>query len=703
MDFRQILSMARRWAWLLALGAVAGIGVAYVLSLYEQPVYQASTKVLVAQPRESNVGANIASFSDQELVQTYMALLVTDPVLEATSERLGYSVQASQISARQEQGTRLLQVTARSSDPQRAAATANTVVEVLIERNDTLQSGRFAAAEESLQAQISQVEAQIEAAESELNQSSEGDIESVQEELEQRIALLQTNIIDLQLEIDELSSLSAEEQALLNEKRLELARLRLALSVEQNSYNSRLLQDPNARNEETEQRIVELQETVIALEQEIDELTNGRLSDDPQLRGTISAKELELARLRAILSRLDDRYVSLLAGSAGAGGEDDVQQNRENSLTLYQQLRSNLLSAYESTRLARLQNTPNVVQVEEASVPTTPIAPQVRQMMVRGAIIGLLFASGIAYAIEFLDDTIKSPDDVQHLTGLPTLAGIGHMKTDANGGREVVTLKQPRSPISEAFRALRTGILFSAADNPNQALLITSPSPTAGKSLVAANLAVVMAQANHSVLLIDADLRRPVQHKIFEKQNRRGLTTLLLSLYQSGLTDEIDAQVEAITQTTAQDGLKLITTGSLPPNPSELLGSVKMKTVLRYLKHKYDFIILDSPPALAVTDAVVLGAQVDSVLVLVNAGETKSRQLSQVVERLHDVNANVIGVALNRLSPREGGYYNYYYSKDAYGHGGDGNARPQRRRRKGEGVRALWHRLRSGSAPDAGH
>jgi capsular exopolysaccharide synthesis family protein len=203
-------------------------------------------------------------------------------------------------------------------------------------------------------------------------------------------------------------------------------------------------------------------------------------------------------------------------------------------------------------------------------------------------------------------------------------------------------------------------------DTPNHKILVTSANPSEGKSLTAANLAVVMAQAGHSTLLVDADLRKPVQHRIFGLSRRRGLTNLFLETELNGAGHFENQSLEEFFQPTALPGLSIVTSGPIPPNPSELLGSAKMKAILDAFSARFDYVIFDSPPILAVTDSVILATQVDSVALVVNVGQTRRAQLKRAVRRLHEVNAKLIGTTLNRLS-RKSDVYNYYY-QDAYYH-----------------------------------
>ncbi|MFQ5419435.1 MAG: CpsD/CapB family tyrosine-protein kinase, partial [Anaerolineae bacterium] len=194
------------------------------------------------------------------------------------------------------------------------------------------------------------------------------------------------------------------------------------------------------------------------------------------------------------------------------------------------------------------------------------------------------------------------------------------------------------------------------------------------KSTTASNLAVVMAQAGNHVLLVDTDLRRPSLHRIFNLSNKRGLTSLLLALGQDEDTGDMRGLVTDTAQTTQVEGLRVLACGPIPPNPSELLGSPKMQRLLGLLAEQFDYVILDSSPTLSVTDAAVLSTQADGTILVVRANRSRKDHVKQSIERLHEVNANMLGVVLNSLAPGTEGYGAYYYYQDpyyAYGESGE--------------------------------
>ncbi|HEY52553.1 MAG TPA: polysaccharide biosynthesis tyrosine autokinase [Caldilineae bacterium] len=328
----------------------------------------------------------------------------------------------------------------------------------------------------------------------------------------------------------------------------------------------------------------------------------------------------------------------------------------EDRLAQYRSSFGNVLAQLESIRLAEANATDTIIVVEPAVPPLRPVRPRVLMNTLLAAIVGAMIGLGAAFLIEYLDDTVKNPDDVGRVTGLSTLGVIARQKNEG-AERGLVTVENPRSPVAEAYRTIRTSIQFSSIDKPIYSLVVTSAGPSEGKSTTAANLAVVMAQTGKKTVLIDADLRKPTQHKRFGLPNTVGLTGALL------LEDEFEG-IEYLLTPSGVDNLWVITSGQLPHNPSELLGSQKLHQFAERLLQDYDFLIFDSPPALAVTDPAVLGQAMDGVLLVVDSGNTREPALMQTMREMEKVQAHVIGVALNRFKARgDAGYYYYYYNR----------------------------------------
>ena len=369
------------------------------------------------------------------------------------------------------------------------------------------------------------------------------------------------------------------------------------------------------------------------------------------------------------LARLDQQIQEVTMSLSNLGEEpvagsptqdpNRVERDRlQTTLAQYRQTYAYLLQSYEQVRLAEAQSTSNIVQVESAQLPRSPIRPRTMRNSAMAGALGLMVAAGIVFLIEALDDTIKSPEDITRQLGVPILGIIATHESETEGP---VTANQPRTPVAEAFRALRTNIQYASVDRPLNTILVTSPSPEDGKSTIAANLGVVLAQGGRKVVVVDADLRRPRVHKLFKLSNQQGTSDLFVKPPEP---------LNGTIQKTEVANLYALTSGNLPPNPSELLGSEKMVKILDMVHDEADIIIIDSPPLLAVTDAAVLAPRTDGVLLVVKPGKTKLAACRQAVEQLQRVGANILGVVLNDVELRRSrykyAYYKGYYSYHNY-------------------------------------
>jgi capsular exopolysaccharide synthesis family protein len=384
-----------------------------------------------------------------------------------------------------------------------------------------------------------------------------------------------------------------------------------------------------------------------------------------------ASKESLSVELDKVQNDMENTQAAIDDLGTPADDEEQLERDRlEFNLSSQRATYSNLLASFEELRIAEASSSSNVVVVESAMPSAAPVRPRTLQNTILAALVSAMIGFGVVYVIEYLDDTIKSPDDVTAVVGLPTLGAIGQIEGDDTGST-LVTVSSPRAPISEAFRALRTNIQFARVDGQLHSLMVTSAGPGEGKSTTAANLAVALAQAGRSVVLIDADLRRPVLHRLFGLSNSKGLTTALLDL---------KAPASAHLQPTEVPGLGLMTSGPIPPNPAELLGSRRMVDVLGSLKQGSDVVILDSTPVLTVADALVLAPHVDGTLLLVEANKTRRDALVQAREALQRTEGHLFGIALNKISVQRSDYYYYAY----YQQGADRAERPadghQRRR-----------------------
>lgn len=340
----------------------------------------------------------------------------------------------------------------------------------------------------------------------------------------------------------------------------------------------------------------------------------------------------------------------------------------QGALRRYETSYTALLNSLEELRLTEAQTADAIAITSAAKVPGAPIRPRVLTNTLLALVVGAMLGLGTAFLIEYLDDTVKTPDDVEEVTGLATLGGVVKL-TGATTDERIVARAAPKSPGAEAYRVLRTNLQFSSLDAPLSTLVITSAGPGEGKSTTTTNLAIAIAQSDKRVILIDADLRRPSLHRILKLTNNVGLSTALLDKgHDPG----------AYLRDTDVPNLRIMTTGPIPPNPAELLSSTRMSETIAALKGEADLVLFDTPPVLAVADASILARQVDGTLLVIGVGETRGETLAQAMQRLKSVGVQPLGAVLNKLTERKSGYYYdyYYHYASRYGEGGaDGNGR----------------------------
>ncbi|HEY1272933.1 MAG TPA: polysaccharide biosynthesis tyrosine autokinase [Terriglobales bacterium] len=343
-----------------------------------------------------------------------------------------------------------------------------------------------------------------------------------------------------------------------------------------------------------------------------------------------------------------------------------LKRELETSRTLYEGLLEKLKEAGVTAGL----RSNNVKAVDVARVPMAPSEPNVPRNLAFALLLGLTSGIGLAFLLENLDNTVRTPEQAQAIAGLPALGMIplGSKRGEETNRRlavasskeavELVTQSRPQSQMAESYRALRTSLLLSSLGAPPKVILVTSAMPQEGKTTTSINCAIVLAQKGVRVLLIDADLRRPGIHKALGMGPRSGLSNVL--------TGSTEVQ-PAITRSTLIPSLYVLPAGTPPPNPAELLASVNMRDLIDSLSREYDHIVIDTPPTLSVTDAVVLSTRADAVVLVIRSGKTTKQALRRARELLARVNARVTGVLLNAVDLRSPDYYYYYEYQGKYG------------------------------------
>jgi tyrosine-protein kinase Etk/Wzc len=339
-----------------------------------------------------------------------------------------------------------------------------------------------------------------------------------------------------------------------------------------------------------------------------------------------------------------------------------------------------MLERLEETRIQEAGQKGNIKELDRAILPDFPIKPKKKLNILLGALIGLGFGIGLTFLLEYFDDSIKDPEELERI-GFPILASIpeissrevvSNAQSENENSEDIFEAKQietrlvthfdPKSPISESYRTLRTNIQFKNKQTKQHVILVTSSAPKEGKSTTVANLAITMAQMGNKTVLIDADLRRPVMHSIFNFKKESGITNFLIGNKDLG----------EIIKPTFVENLSVIPCGPLPPNPSELLSSAEMAKLIVKLKEKFEVILFDSPPVIAVTDAAILSTLVDGVILVIKAHQTHREAIKRAKNLLDNAEAKIFGSLLNGVNIKKtygtNYYYYYYHYYQYYGH-----------------------------------
>ena len=577
--------------------------------------------------------------------------------------------------------TNLVKIIYRHSDPELAQKIANTLAEVFKNYNLAIATEGSTKAEDLLANEIARLQSQI-------NQDQE-----VQWNYAKNHNLPLTTGSAGNLEADRLATLSAQLLAAENERKQIQAQLDAARK-EKDPFS---IPDVNSSG-----RVEKLRDRISQLKEQRDALLVIYTKEWPavkKLDAQIEGLEVELQKAPAeIVTSIQRKYEAavsreqLLRRSYDEQKATTTQQTRDtiDLMALTHQLETN--KQLLNTLLQRKReldvsngNSGNEVSIATPSrLPKSPVGPPRLRNIIIAFLLSLGGGVGLAFLLDFLDDTVKSVEDVDRYIHLPALAlipagggGAPRLTGALRGGpppapsntTALAMITDARSPIAESYRHLRTSLLLSSAGKPPKTILITSSQPAEGKTTTGINTAFMLAQTGAEVLMIDCDLRRPRLHAQFELPNTKGLTTWL-----SG-EKNLDALVQKCDKA---PNLKVLTSGPVPPNPAELLGSEEMRKLLGILGEQYNHIIIDSPPAISFTDASILSTMVDGVILVVHGGRSSRAVVRRAKQQLLDVGAHVFGVVLNnvKVDARDdyyySRYYSHYYESDADGAQGAG-------------------------------
>jgi capsular exopolysaccharide synthesis family protein len=427
-------------------------------------------------------------------------------------------------------------------------------------------------------------------------------------------------------------------------------------------------------------RIVEMKNKLTTITESL--ILSGWSEEDPfaasqEIFNKIVEQEVEVHSARSRAEEYKKLVTQMSSRLADLPGETLAYARLERDLKLNENLYLTMKKKYEESRITEAGQRGKVRILDPALV-AWKVKPNKKMNLLLGLFLSLGFGIGYAFAREFLDNTVKAVEQLERkgLTVLGIIPDMGHdaekkiskpLKKPSSGGldfrRRLITYEDPKSPISESYRSLRTNITYASSDQKIKSMIVSSPQPGEGKSTTVANLAIAFAQLRKRTLLIDADLRKPVQHNVFDQPRGPGLSEYLVG--------EV-AEFDSIIKSTKIENLSVVTAGGLPPNPSELLGSERMGKLVDRLEGEWDMVLFDSPPIVAVTDSSMISAEIDALVMVVKAGQTDRAAVDRALDTISNVRSPLIGVILNGANPETlsgkyayyYSYYNYYYHSD---------------------------------------
>ena len=714
LDLRRVLEIARNRLFIILTVALAIFAFFAVRALREQKTYTAEVSLVielqapkVLGDQVQDVGESQASFwQTKDFFETQFLFLKSRAVAERVVRKLALDRDAAFLGvakikdpAKRQQAMRkadaaailqaqlrvepvrdshVVRVLVDDSDPHRAALLANTVADEFIAFNLDERLGTSRSASEWLHDQMDELQGKLGKSEQALydfkraNDILTASIEDSQSIVGKRLQAISDALTQVR-----------EERAVLSAKVAQVERARAAgklgdlpqalasplLTGERTQAQALGLElsEAHTRYGEDHPRIVALEQKLksaqVVIADEEERIAQSALIEEAQASGTEANLKVLLEGVKREALAVNSKEVDY----------SRLRREQENNAKIVEMV----LKRLKDVDLAGLLRTNNIRLLDAAEVPVHPSAPNLRFALLLGLLFGLLGGGGAAVLVEQLDTTLKTQEDVERASRAAFLGIIPAvrepMRAPDGGAEQVASVdlyihERPRSSVAECLRAVRTNLLFLGTEKPLQKILVTSSGPQEGKTTAVIDLGITFAQSGQRVLLVDTDLRRPRLHRAFQLAQDIGLTSVLLDEQRLG---------EAI-RPTAVPNLFVLPCGPIPPNPAELLHTERFRALVAELSRRFDRVLFDSPPVAAVTDAQILAAQVDGVVLLAKAGKTSKEALGRARRQLSDVNARVVGALLNSvdLGSRGAGYYYDYYGR--YGaYYGDGDAPPK--------------------------
>ncbi len=704
------LLILRKHQWLILSFVLAVVTIVAIATFRMQPVYVATTRVEIDRENASILPFQGTDSYDYMLdlenyIETQSKILTSETLAlqtirnnalsarsefaapEGPSEAISSGSLANQkrppelaqflgsLSVKRVPNSRLMDVSFESTDPQLAARIVNAHIATYIEQNFRSKYEATTQASTWLADQLGELKIRVQKSEDARiayeRQNQIWTLDDKQNITTQRLSDVNKQLTD------------AQSDRLRKESLYQFAKSGNLEAVPEVQNNATLADLFRKRSDAASQYADQLSQygpnfpKVQRLQAQIKEFDQTIEKERQKILDVLESDYHEALQRETLLTHALDQQKSETNQMAGKLVEYNIlKREAEANKTLYE----GLMTKLKETAISAGLRSSNIRVVDPAMIPSTPARPAKTRNLGLAFLVGLVGGIGLALMREYLDNTVKSPDDVETLSRLPSLAVVPQFAGSHGKGKrhgllqgfssnghdkriELVAQHLPKSQMSEAFRALRTSILLSQADHPPQVILVTSALPREGKTTAAANLAVTLAQLGDSTVLVDADLRKPGIGRLLNLASGKYAG---LSSYLAGVSslDLVSVPHPAI------PNLVAIPTGPLPPNPADLLSSHKLVEAIAELRTKFKFIVIDSPPIMAATDGVILSVQADGVLLVVRSGETPKEAFTRTRDLLNSVKCRILGVVLNAVDASAPDYYySYRYYPYSYGYG----------------------------------
>jgi succinoglycan biosynthesis transport protein ExoP len=574
---------------------------------------------------------------------------------ETAAESQAINVFLSNVSVDPVRNSRLVQVVFRSTDPQMAADVANALAKNYIEQNLEF---RFLSSKEAgdwLAGQLEQQRQKVEESEAELQKYREQH-DSIS--LEDRENIVVQKLSDLNAAVTRAKTERIEKEALYNQLR-SIQGNRAALDTFPAILSNSFIQQQKTQLATLQRQEAEMSEKLGDRHPDMVKLRSAIQEAQAKLDGEV-AKVVESVRNEyraaqaqetSLMAALDDQKKDALQLNRRAIQYGVLQRDVDSNRQIYE----SLLQRAKETGVSGALRTSNIRVIDPAEVPKSPSSPRTRTNLLLGLFGGGVLGIGLAFFFEYVDNRIKTPDEIKAHLGLPFLGMIPRIELPGAEPHSPLVNNGVPAGFAEAFKAVRTNILFSSAEEGARSVVVTSTGPSEGKTLVACNLAISLAQSGQRVLLVDADLRRPRVHNVFGLPQEPGLSNLMVGACKAS---------ESVRPSEVRN-LWTVAAGRIPPNPAEIVGSRRFQDFLISLGSHFDWVIIDSPPVLAVTDASVVAHNASGVLFVVSAEKVNRHAARAALERLDGARARFFGAVLNQVNlDRDAYYYSQYYRRE---------------------------------------